>query len=54
MVTLWISWYKGERAKSTILQFRHLMERNNLGDELFLLVNVYLAENGMTINLTQV
>jgi IS5 family transposase len=36
--------------ESTILQFRHLMERNNLGDELFRLVNVYLAENGMAIN----
>jgi len=36
--------------ETTILQFRHLMERHNLGDELFRLVNVYLAENGMTIN----
>jgi IS5 family transposase len=36
--------------ESTILQFRHLMERNNLGDELFRLVNVYLAENGIAIN----
>jgi IS5 family transposase len=36
--------------ESTILQFRHLMERNNLGDELFRLVNLYLAENGMAIN----
>ena len=26
------------------------MERHNLGDELFRLVNVYLAENGMAIN----
>ena len=32
--------------EGTILQFRQLMERNNLGDELFRLVNVYLAENG--------
>ena len=36
--------------ESTILQFRHLMERNNLGDELFLLVNIYLSENGIAIN----
>lgn len=36
--------------ETTILQFRHLMERHNLGDELFRLVNVYLAENGMAIN----
>jgi IS5 family transposase len=36
--------------ESTIRQFRHLMERNNLGDELFRLVNVYLSENGMAIN----
>ncbi len=26
------------------------MERNNLGDKLFRLVNVYLAENGMKLN----
>ena len=26
------------------------MERNNLGDELFRLVNIYLSENGITIN----
>ncbi|MCG6937389.1 MAG: IS5 family transposase [Gammaproteobacteria bacterium] len=36
--------------ETTILNFRHLMERYNLGDELFRLVNVYLAENGMKIN----
>lgn len=35
---------------TTICNFRHLMERNNLGDELFRLVNVYLAENGMKVN----
>ncbi len=35
--------------ESTILNFRHLMERYNLGDELFRLVNVYLEENGMKI-----
>lgn len=36
--------------ETTICNFRHLMERNNLGDELFRLVNVYLAENGMKLN----
>ena len=32
--------------ETTMLNFRHLMERYNLGDEMFRLVNVYLAENG--------
>jgi len=36
--------------ETTICNFRHLMERNNLGDELFRLVNVYLSENGMKLN----
>lgn len=36
--------------ETTILNFRHLMERHNLADELFRLVNVYLAENGMKVN----
>ncbi len=36
--------------ETTICNFRHLMERNNLGDEFFRLVNVYLAENGMKIH----
>ncbi len=36
--------------ETIICNFRHLMERNNLGDELFRLVNVYLAENGMKVN----
>ena len=31
--------------ETTICKFRHLMERHNLGDELFRLVNVYLSEN---------
>jgi len=35
--------------ETTILNFRHLMERHNLGDELFRLVNVYLEENRMKI-----
>jgi len=26
------------------------MERHNLGDEMFRLVNVYLAENGLKVN----
>ncbi len=36
--------------ETTICNFRHLMERNNLGDKLFRLVNEYLAENGMKLN----
>ena len=36
--------------ETTICKFRHLMERHNLGDELFRLVNVYLAEDGMKVN----
>ena len=36
--------------ETTILNFRHLMEKYNLGDELFRLVNVYLAESGMKVN----
>lgn len=33
--------------ETTICKFRHLMEKHNLGDELFRLINVYLQENGM-------
>jgi len=36
--------------ETTILNFRHLMEKHNLGDELFRLVNVYLAKSGMKIS----
>lgn len=36
--------------ETIIYKFRHLMERNNLNNELFRLVNVYLAGNGMKIN----
>jgi len=36
--------------ETTILNFRHLMERYNLGDELFRLVNVYLAASGLKVN----
>jgi IS5 family transposase len=35
--------------ETTILNFRHLLEAHNLGDELFRLVNVYLEENGMKV-----
>lgn len=36
--------------ETTICKFRHLMEKHNLGDGLFRLVNVYLSENGLTIS----
>lgn len=36
--------------ETTICKFRHLMERHNLGDQLFHLVNQYLQENGMEVN----
>jgi len=36
--------------ETTILNFRHLMERYNLGDEMFRLVNVYLAQSGLKVN----
>jgi IS5 family transposase len=36
--------------ETTICHFRHLMEKHNLGDELFRLVNVYLDENGLKVN----
>lgn len=36
--------------ETTICKFRHLMERHNLGDQLFHLINQYLAENGMSVN----
>lgn len=36
--------------ESTVLQFRHLMERHQLGDKLFHLVNEYLAQNGLKVN----
>jgi IS5 family transposase len=35
--------------ESTILNYHHLMERHNLGNELFRLVTVYLEENGMKV-----
>ena len=36
--------------ETTICKFRHLMERHNLGDRLFGLVNEYLSENGLKVN----
>ncbi|WP_029131787.1 IS5 family transposase [Sedimenticola selenatireducens] len=36
--------------ETTICKFRHLMERHNLGDQLFHLVNQYLQENGLKVN----
>jgi len=36
--------------ETTICKFRHLMEKHNLGDQLFHLVNQYLDENGMKVN----
>lgn len=35
--------------ETTILNFRHLMEARDFGAELLRLVNVYLAENGLTV-----
>ncbi|MCP5443679.1 MAG: IS5 family transposase [Chromatiaceae bacterium] len=43
----------GEEAapdETTICKFRHLMERHNLGDQLFHLVKQYLQENGLKVN----
>ena len=36
--------------ETTICKFRHMMERHNLGGELFQLVNLYLEENGLKLN----
>ncbi len=36
--------------ETTICKFRHLMEKHNLGDQLFHLVNQYLKENGMKVS----
>lgn len=36
--------------ETTICKFRHLMERHNLGDRLFYLVNHYLKENGLKVS----
>ena len=36
--------------ETTVCKFRHLMEKHNLGDQLFHLVNDYLKENGMQVS----
>ena len=36
--------------ETTICKFRHLMEKHNLGEQLFHLVNKYLQENGLKLN----
>ena len=36
--------------ETTVCKFRHRMERHNLGDRLFGLVNEYLRENGLKVN----
>jgi IS5 family transposase len=35
--------------ETTICKFRHILERHNLGTELFRLINGYLAENGLDV-----
>ncbi len=36
--------------ETTILKFRHLLERHNLGSQLFVLIGEYLDENGLKVN----
>ena len=36
--------------ETTICKFRHLMEKRNLGEQFFHLVNEYLKENGLKVN----
>ncbi|MCP4433245.1 MAG: IS5 family transposase, partial [Gammaproteobacteria bacterium] len=36
--------------ETTICKFRHLLERHNLGDRLFVLINEYLQENGLKVS----
>jgi transposase, IS5 family len=36
--------------ESTVLKFRHLLEKHHLGDRMFAEVNAYLAERGMKVN----
>ena len=36
--------------ETTICKFRHLLEKYNLGDEMFQIVNIYLEENGMKVS----
>lgn len=39
-----------EPDETTICKFRHLMEKHNLGDQLFHLVNEYLQESGLKLS----
>lgn len=36
--------------ETTICKFRHMLETHNLGQQLFVLIGEYLAENGMKVN----
>ncbi|MET0106671.1 MAG: IS5 family transposase [Sedimenticola sp.] len=36
--------------ETTICKFRHLLEAHNLGDQLFVLINAYLEENGLKVS----
>lgn len=36
--------------ETTICKFRHLLEANNLGEQLFVLIGQYLDENGLKVN----
>jgi transposase, IS5 family len=35
--------------ETTILSFRHLLEKHNLGEQIFETVNAHLSERGMTM-----
>ena len=36
--------------ETTVCNFRHLLEAHNLGDQLFVLINAYLQENGLKVS----
>ena len=36
--------------ETTVCKFRHLLEAHNLGDQLFVLINEYLQENGLKVS----
>ena len=36
--------------ETTVCKFRHLLEVHNLGDQLFVLINAYLQENGLKVS----
>ena len=36
--------------ETTVCKFRHLLEAHNLGDQLFVLINAYLQENGLKVS----